>query len=440
MTAKPALTVIEGTPRSPIGPALELAALGCGLTGIAFLLGRLPAWFTHLGVFQGLYLLAFCFYALALLRSRRYEWIPHVGLAVFAVALAARIALLPSAPSLSADVDRYVWEGKVVVHGGNPYRQSPLDPALAPLRDRAIYPAINHPELATIYPPVAIGGFALVALLSPTVAAMKIWVVGHDLILVGLLLLWAQKEARSAATVIAYAWNPLVLVEYAGSGHHDPTALVWLVLAFMLAEERPVLSALSLAAGVLVKLAPLLALPFLWTRWSARARIVGSLVIAGGLAWFFAETRSTYSGLIAYWGTWRNNELFFHLLERATGDFRIARTVTLLGIVGAVVFALIRRWRPARATRFATGAALLTAPVVHPWYLGWELIHEPRRISAPWILLSLTAVLNYGVFRTPREGRDFHLPLAWRWIEYGLPLLLALALTLRSRRAPAGSD
>jgi hypothetical protein len=67
---------------------------------------------------------------------------------------------------------------------------------------------------------------------------------------------------------------------------------------------------------------------------------------------------------------------------------------------------------------------------MHPWYLGWTLMFEPLAPSAPWLLLSLTATLNYGALRAPAEGSSFHPGLALRWLEYGLPLTLALTLAL----------
>ena len=64
---------------------------------------------------------------------------------------------------------------------------------------------------------------------------------------------------------------------------------------------------------------------------------------------------------------------------------------------------------------------------------------EPWSRSAPWLLLSCLAVLNYGVLRPPIEGSSFHLALPWRALEYGLPLALAvvLAVTRASRARPA---
>lgn len=415
------------------GATLEFAGLGLALALTAALLGRLPDWLHHLGAFQALFAASFALYAVALLRLRRYQHIPNAARIVGVIAIAARLALLPALPSLSGDIYRYVWEGRVTVHGGNPYRQSPEDPALAALRDATIYPNVNHPGLATIYPPLAEAGFALVARAAPTVRAMKLWVLLHDVALVLVLLRWARQRGDSPARVLAYAWNPLVLVEYAGAGHNDPTALVWLAIALMLARGRPGWSALALAAGVLTKLAPLLALPFLWRRWPWRARLLAAAVLGAGLAWFWAETRGASSGLTAYWVTWRNNELAFDVLERIAGSFTGARVLSVAGIALIAGTAWWRDWHEARATRSVLRAATLLSPVMHPWYLGWTLMMEPLGPSAPWVLLSFTAVLNYGVLATPAEGGDFHAGLAVRAVEYGVPLLCAALLALRAR-------
>ncbi|HYM80799.1 MAG TPA: glycosyltransferase family 87 protein [Candidatus Limnocylindria bacterium] len=435
---RPPLRLVPGgsaaaSPITVATPPFELAALGTGLVLTTAMLARRPAWAAELGTFQALFAVAFVFYAVALLRIRRLAMLPNAPAVVLIVAFAARIALLPVAPTLSDDVYRYVWEGKVAAHGSDPYRQTPADPALAPLRDRVVHPRLNHPQLATIYPPLSIAGFALVAWLSPTVWAMKLWVVLHDLALIVALLMWARARGASAWPVMAYAWNPLVLIEYAGNGHNDPTALLWLVLALMWAERRPLLSAGALSAGALVKLVPLLALPFLLRRWPWRARVLCLGLLAAGLGWFWIATRGADSGLTAYWRAWRNNELVFHYLVHWTGGFAAARTLALALVAIAIAFALVRRWSAANGTRLALRTSLLVSPVVHPWYLGWALALEPLGPSAPWLLLSLTAVLSYGLLAPPLEGGRFHLPLAWRWVEYGVPMALAVTLGWKHR-------
>ena len=240
----------------------------------------------------------------------------------------------------------------MVAHGGDPYARAPLDPALAPLRDRAIFPSVNHPELATIYPPLAIAEFAMVAAIAPTVTAMKTWVILHDLALVLLLLAWMRRRGASPAAVIAYAWNPLVLVEYAGQGHYEPAGA---------APARPRGRAARAASGDLGARArgrcadqavPLLALPFLFPRWPARARAVAVVTLVLGLgAILGADARRALRSdrLLARPGATTTSS--FAVLERMLGGFARARCMAL-AIVAAVVAVLAwRRWAPAAAVR-----------------------------------------------------------------------------------------
>lgn len=434
--------VPPGTPQggrpAPRGAALELAALGLALTGAVLLLARTPAWFENLGRFQLLALGAFVIWTLAMLRAPRYAAVPRAGRIVFAVALATRALLVPVPPSLSDDLHRYRWEGRVLLAGGDPWRQAPLDPALAPLRDALVWPRVNHPGLATIYPPLAQAGFALVAAVSPTVTAFKAWIALHDLALVGVLLAWAARAGVSPVAVAAYAWNPLVLIEYAGTGHNDPTALLWLGLAFLFAKSRPTAAALALAAGCLVKLAPLVAVPFLLRDWPWRARLAALVPIGAGLGWFLLHGRGPASGLGAYWESWRNNDLIFHYLERGFGDFATARTAAAALLLLVLAWAWRRRLTPWAAAQAGVRAGALLSPVLHPWYLGWVLMFEPLSRSAGWLALSATALLNYGVFATPREGRAHHPALATRWVEYGVPLALAGAAAVARRGRGSG--
>jgi hypothetical protein len=435
MARRPVLRLIEGrtAPATNAAAAWEFAALGVGLTLATIALSRLPDWAHHIAAFQTLAAVAFAFFALAVLGLRRYATVPAAPLLMLAVALATRAALLPVPPSLSDDVYRYVWEGRVFSHGGDPWRQAPADPALAPFRDTHIWPRVNHPQLATIYPPGAIAGFALVSRISPTVGAMKAWITLHDFALIGVLMALCRRRGLNAAAALVYAWNPLTLIEYAGSGHHDPTAIVFLALAFLFADDHPVISGLSLAFGTLVKLAPLLALPFLIRRWNTRGRIACLAVLVPGLALFWVLTRGADSGLTAYWESWRNNGLMFEALERWTGRFAIARTIALAGI--ALVAAALWKWKweAERATRTTLRVATLLSPVIHPWYLGWTLCFEPLAPSAPWLLLSLTILLNYGLWATPADPAGYHLSVAGRWIEFGAPALLAILIWSRRR-------
>jgi alpha-1,6-mannosyltransferase len=427
---KPALRVIEGGAAAPPSRAraLEVMAAGAGLTLVFTLAAALPSWAGDLGRLQGLMAIAFAFFALALWRLPRWRHLPHAGLAVFVVALAMRFAVLKVTPTLSEDLWRCLWDGRLLAHGLDPYARAPADPALTALRDTLVYPHLPPSGLRTLQLPLAELGFGAVALVAPGMTGMKCWIVLHDLALVAVLLRWCTRRGGSALPAIAYAWNPLVVLEYAGSGHTEPTGLLWLVIALAWLESRPLLSATAFAAAVLVKLAPLVALPFLLARWPWRARGLALVLTGAGLAGFLALARGPGSGLEAYAGGWRDNALCFHYLAALLGEAR-ARGVAAGLLVLLVGLLLWRRADAVAAARTALRSLLLLAPALQPWHLGWALALEPIAPSWPWLVLSAFSLLEYGLLASPGGAGAFQLPLAWRWFEYGVPLALAAALT-----------
>jgi hypothetical protein len=210
-----------------------LPLLGCGLILLALTAVGLfaqrednPLWFVAVALLQGaVYLLA-----LGVIRrspgSRR-------GLAVIlGVAVAMRIAVLLAPPYLSSDVYRYVWDGRVQGAGINPYRYIPADPALAHLRDADIFPRINRGNYApTIYPPAAEAIFYGVTRISERVTAMRAAMVVFEAAAVALLLSLLAGAGLPATRIIVYAWHPLPLWEFAGSGHIDAAIIAFVALA-----------------------------------------------------------------------------------------------------------------------------------------------------------------------------------------------------------------
>src|SRR5579872_6682313 len=79
----------------------------------------------------------------------------HAGFwIVIGGALIFRLMLAPLSPSLSTDLYRYRWEGKVQNAGWNPYAVAPTDPRLARFRDYG-WSVMPVPELAAQYPPLS---------------------------------------------------------------------------------------------------------------------------------------------------------------------------------------------------------------------------------------------------------------------------------------------
>lgn len=204
-------------------------------------------------------------------------------LTVLIVAALMRAIVLPAPPFLSSDIFRYVWDGRVQNAGINPYRYIPSDPALASLRDAAIYPHVGRREYApTIYMPAAQFVFRAVASISPTVLAMKLAMVGFECVAIGCMLVLLRRAGLPLVRVLIYAWNPVVVWCFAGNGHVDALALGLLALAMLArALHRSAATGAALAAATLTKLVPLVAFPALWRRpdWRMPAAFVLAVLL-----------------------------------------------------------------------------------------------------------------------------------------------------------------
>ena len=186
-----------------------------------------------------------------------------LGIIVFAICFRGILWLSP--PTLSDDIYRYVWEGKLTVSGINPFAVPPEDPALAQLRDQVIYPGINRRDLAAVYPPLSQVIFALTAWLSPTLHAMKLTFIIFDVLSIGILLLTLRELTIDDTRIAIYALNPLIIMEFAGSGHSDSAGIFFLLCAlYFFLKKRTCSPVACLALSVLNKFLPLVFCRFCW--------------------------------------------------------------------------------------------------------------------------------------------------------------------------------
>jgi alpha-1,6-mannosyltransferase len=193
-----------------------------------------------------------------------------------------RLMLLPlDPPRLSTDIYRYIWDGRVQGAGVNPYLYLPVDPRLAGLRDSTIYPSINRKEYAhTIYPPVAQGFFFVATRLTQSVPGFKGMLVLLDLVTVGLVAATLRTIGQPVERVIAYAWHPLPIFEFGGSGHIDALMICFLALTLLArARHKFGIAGCALAAATLVKFMPIVLLPAIYKRWDKKLPIAFAITI-----------------------------------------------------------------------------------------------------------------------------------------------------------------
>ena len=248
----------------------------------------------HLGVFFSWFAFAWLVYLAALWLVRRVGAIrPTLPLIlILLVAVVARLLLITTPPTLSNDIYRYQWDGRVQSAGIDPYAYPPNDPALTFLRDEG-FSHMNFPELRTIYPPVTELAFRVGTSLSPTLTAQKAVFVTAELLTFCSLLFILIARGLSPLWVVAYAWHPLVILEIAGSGHNDALgiAFLWLGLAAWQGRWR-LGSTVAWSAAFLSKFMAVVLVPWWWFRKDMRRWL---LVFLGVVTLIFLKLRHTRS-------------------------------------------------------------------------------------------------------------------------------------------------
>jgi len=440
--------------------------LATALAGIA-LAGDLRA---RPALYLTLHAFAFAFFLVAARAARLLPAGNGGFVRVVAVAAVLRALLVAAPPSLSEDVYRHLWDGRVQLAGVNPYLHPPEAPALQRLRD-ANWEAINHKDIPTIYPPLQQLCCRAVAAISPTVVGFKVAFCAVDVALILLLARLLRRQGRGPAALVLYAWNPLVVVEVAASGHGEPLAAAFVILALSaLLVARPRLATLAWGGAVLTKIWPLVLAPVLWRRVPTR-RFWPALVLIGALLIPFASAgRQLVAGLGEYGQRWQANELLFGGILRGvewlgptealkggvtwvrswfgyserlsvayswTDPQHVARALTLLLLAAVVSIVAVRERSPSRAFLLVIVALLLLSPTVHPWYLLWAaplLPLHPSRGLLVWTALAPLAYLGSPL----AAGGSAWAPLL-PWLEY-LPVLAGFALDLRGGFLAIGEE
>ena len=343
---------------------------------------------------------------------------------IIAGGLAMRLALVGSTPMFEDDWYRYLWDGGVTAHGYNPYAASPDDAqgeayaySLQPLAQHSgvVIERVNHPELTTVYPPVAQAAFALAHIISPwSLTAWRGVCLAAEIATLWLLLALLDQVGRSRLWVALYWLSPLAAKEFINSAHMDAIVMPFVLGAVLLSLRQRHLSAiatLGLAIGAKfwpVLLAPLLLRPLLGApqRLGMAVILLAVLCLAATVP-MLGTSGDPASGLTAYATHWRNNSAHYGLIEQALAvmlkpfalDARMPGMITrgvLAGLAG--VFALWAARNPIddatdmlRRLGLVTAAMVLLSPSQFPWYALWVL---PFAVFTPWSgLLVMTALM-----------------------------------------------
>jgi hypothetical protein len=423
--------------------------------------------------------------ALRIERFRELAWTIGIASVVF------RLALAFSHPIQEVDIYRYLWDGATVNQGISPYRYSPeqvlaiLDadtsgrepvdaneellrlvrlcrasPAIAEIVQR-----VHYPELTTVYPPVSQCVFAAAHAVTPetlSVAGRVTWLksilLAFDLATIVVVWTLLRAAGRHPAWTIAYAWCPLVLKEFANSGHLDTIAVFFAAISAVIvaraafgpiAARRGKWAAASgflLAMSFGAKLFAIVLTPvFLFVLakrrgWRVGATFAAIFVLTGALAVYPMlrphgaqqgpldnhRTADAHSGLATFLSRWEMNDFLFLIvfenLRPRAGDadgptpaptpwFAVVPEPWFAGTIDHVagVLQVERRSAAFLLTRLSTTVAFVGLT-------GWFAWRAARVASTQALLESAFLTLAWFWLLSPTQN-----PWYWTWALPFLP-------------------
>ncbi len=372
------------------------------------------------------------------------------------VAILLRFLLIFALPNLSDDIYRFIWDGRLLINGINPFEQLPSyyiehNISLQGI-NQELYQKLNSPDYFTIYPPVAQFVFAVSCWIFPksilgSAIIMKLFLFVFEIGSILLIIKLLKHFSLPFKNVLLYALNPLIIIEITGNLHFEGAMIfffllgVWLLIKVDWLAQRLdlhrgefqstkktqptthnpqhknfLLSALSIALSIASKLLPLIFLPFFIKRMGWKKSFQYFTVIGLALILCFIPI---------FCGTFINNfgdslNLYFQKFEFNASIYYLARWIgfqvigynliqyigpalagcAFLGIMLIVLIEKKLNWISFfEKALFAICVYLIFTTTVHPWYLSLPIVlclFTKYRFPIIWSGLIFLTYINYS--------------------------------------------
>ncbi len=381
------------------------------------------------------------------------------------------------------DIWRYLWDGHVWANGINPYKYSPIDENLDSLAGEMqtvesefydevatdseneifdesqaeitesneipvveqheiwqdIRENINYADVTTIYPPLAQFIFRLSYAIAPgSVLMMKSLLVGCELVGILFLALSLKRLKLPVASIVLYAWNPLMIKVFAGSGHADSILVMMLcATVYFVIRGMKSMTAITFGLAILAKISPIFLMPFIVRRvgWLRSCLIV--FVVFLGYLPFLDAGQNLFAGFLKFAREWQFNPGIYAFI-RYLGEFFVddatffARIFCLILIISITFWLIFRddltEKTFVKSAAIVLGSLIIFSPTVMPWYLSWVLPVAVLARQNIWIYLSALVLTAFHIII---DQSEYAFVL---WIEHGLFFAIVCQTELKNWR------
>ncbi|CAL2103970.1 Mannosyltransferase [Tenacibaculum sp. 190130A14a] len=347
-----------------------------------------------------------------------------------------RLVFLFAIPNLSQDFYRFIWDGRMIFEGLNPYLSLPE--TFIEQRNYPIHQAVELYEGMgamngshyTNYPPINQLCFFIAALFSSKSILGSVIVLRALIIFADFGILYFGKKLLEKLnlpvhSIFLYMLNPFIIIELTGNLHFESVMLFFLIWSlYLLSQRKWILSAILLACSVSVKLIPLLFLPlfFQWfvnnksSLFSGLKQLVGFytltlLTILLFFVPFFSPTLiDNYANSVGLW--FRNfefNASFYYIAREIGYLFRGYNEIAIIGKIApvlTVIFLLVLTFfrknksftELITAMLFGLSFYYFTTTTMHPWYIATLLILSVFTKYRFPVIWSLVIILSYQAY------------------------------------------
>ena len=352
------------------------------------------------------------------------------------IAVLFRLVFFSAIPNLSQDFYRFIWDGRMILEGLNPYLSLPQT-----FIEQNNYPINQANELYkgmgalngshyTNYPPINQLCFLIAALLAKNSIIGSVIIMRVLIILADIGILYFGKKLLErlqlpVKNIFLYILNPFVIIELTGNLHFEPVMLFFLVWSiYKLQQQKWFSAAILLACSISVKLIPLLFLP-LFFQWFVKNNFsflrgfkklvsfyvtVIFTVILLFLPFYSSELVSNYMNSVGLW--FRNfefNASFYYLAREIGYLFRGYNEIAIIGkiipIVTIFFLLILTFFKKNRSIKqlivsmlFALSFYYFLTTTMHPWYIATLLILSVFTQYRYTVLWSLVIILSYQAY------------------------------------------
>ena len=379
--------------------------------------------------------LFFLFYKLIHLFKNNISFLTYL-------AFGFRAVFILAIPNLSQDFYRFIWDGRMILEGFNPYLftvESFISKGVSPVTQaQELYTGMGvlNASHFTNYPPINQLCFVIAGLFSGnsilgSVIIMRLLIIFADFgtLFFGKKLL--EKLNLPAHNIFWYVLNPFIIIELTGNLHFEGIMIFFLIWSlYLLCIGKWPWAAVVLALSISTKLIPLIFLPLFYQwfkkcddrKWipafAGMTRLIGFYSIIGittlllFLPFYSPDFINKYTQTVALWfQKFEFNASLYYITREIGYVFRGYNEIAIIGKAMAllvVLFTLIISFFRKNKTSIELITAMLlvlsfyyfTTTTLHPWYVATLLIlsvFTKYRFPLVWsfvIILSYLAYIN----------------------------------------------